>query len=117
LARRLLVWPVGYPQSPFINRGAFLNLSLQADETITIHGILVPVSWNTSGEILCVAVSTFDEKEYRIAGDDATRQWHEYLNREISIQGQPFLSGVEQWITVQSFYVDQSAPDAGPNDI
>ena len=94
-----------------------MNLSLQADETITIHGILVPVSWNTSGEILCVAVSTFDEKEYRIAGDDAARQWHEYLNREITIQGQPFSNGVEQWITVHSFHVDQSAQDAGPNDI
>jgi hypothetical protein len=117
LARRLLVWLVGCPLSLFINRGAFLNLSLQADGTITIHGILVPVSWNTSGEIMCVAVSTFDEKEYRIADDDATRQWQEYLNREISIQGQPFSNGVEQWITVHSFHVDQSAQDAGPNDI
>ena len=94
-----------------------MNLSLQADETITIHGILVPVSWNTSGEILCVAVSTFDEKEYRIAGGDAARQWQDYLNREIAIQGRPFFNGIDQWITVQSFHVDQSAQDAGPNDI
>jgi hypothetical protein len=106
LARRLLLWAIDYPLSPFINRGAFLDLSLQTDDTITIHGILVPVSWTTSGEIVCMAVSTFDEKEYRIAGDEAAGQWRDYLNREVSIQGRPFLDGVEQWITVQSFHVD-----------
>jgi hypothetical protein len=85
-----------------------LDLSLQTEKTITVHGILVPVSWNTSGEIVCLAVSTFDEKEYRIAADDAAGQWRDYLNREIAIQGRPFLNGVEQWITVQSFRVVQS---------
>lgn len=82
-----------------------MDLSLRADETITIHGILVPVSWNTSGQIVCMAVSTFDEKEYRIAGADAADRWRDYLNREVAIQGQPFRDGVEQWITVQSFHV------------
>lgn len=91
-----------------------MDLSLQSYETITIHGILVPVSWNTSGEIVCVAVSTFDEKEYRIAGDEAAGQWREYLNREITIQGRPFHNGVEQWITVQSFHLTRSAQDAEP---
>ena len=97
--------PVDYPPLPFINRGAFLDFSLQADETITIHGILVPVSWNAAGEIVCLAVSTFDEKEFRIAGDDAADRLRDYLNREVAIQGRPFRSGVEQWITVQSFHV------------
>ena len=94
-----------------------MNISIQADDTITIHGILVPVSWNTSGEIVCVAVSTFDEKEYRIAGDHAADQWRDYLNQEISIHGQPFFNGAEQWITVQSFHIDQTGPNADPNDI
>jgi hypothetical protein len=108
LAQRLLVFPIDSTPSLFINRGVFLDLSLQADETITIHGILVPVSWNASGEIVCVAVSTFDEKEYRIAGHDAAGQWQDHLNREVAIQGQPFQRGVQQWITVQSFDIIQS---------
>lgn len=82
-----------------------MDLSLQAGETITIHGILVPVSWNTSGDIVSVALSTFDEKEYRIACDDVPDRWRDYLNREIAIQGRPFKHGVEQWIAVQSFYI------------
>lgn len=82
-----------------------MDLSLRADETISIHGILVPVSWNTSGQIVCVAVSTFDEKEYRIADADSADRWRDYLSREVAIQGLPFRNGVEQWITVQSFHV------------
>ena len=84
-----------------------MDLLLQTGETITIHGILVPVSWNTSGEIVCVAVSTFDEKEYRIAGDDVVSRLGAYLNREIAIQGRTFQNGMEQWITVQSFCLVQ----------
>jgi hypothetical protein len=111
----LLPWLIGYPPSPFINRGAFLDLSLQADETITVHGILVPVSWNTSGEIVRIAVSTFDEKEYRIAGDQAAGRWQDHLNREVAIQGRPFRNGVEQWITVLSFHVIKSVQNTEPN--
>ena len=93
-----------------------MDLSLQADQTITIHGILVPVSWNTSGEIVRVAVSTFDEKEYRIADDDAAGRWRDHLNREVAIQGRPFRNGIEQWITVLSFQVIQSAHNMEPNN-
>jgi hypothetical protein len=108
LARRLLVLPIDTTPSSFIYRGALLDLSLQADETITINGVLVPVSWNPSGEVVCVAVSTFDEKEYRLAGHDAADQWQDHLNREVSIQGRPFQRGVEQWIAVRAFHIIQS---------
>jgi hypothetical protein len=85
-----------------------LDLLFQADETIAINGVLVPVSWNKAGEVVCVAVSTFDEKEYRIADPEAASQWQDYLNREVAIQGRAFKRGLEQWITVQSFRIIQS---------
>jgi hypothetical protein len=91
---------------------SYLDLLLQAAATITINGILVPVSWNKAGEVTGVAVSTFDEKEYRIADDDGPSQWQDYLNREVSIQGRPFQRGVEQWIAVQSFRI--VPPGQGP---
>ena len=87
----------------------------QADPIITINGVLVPVSWNAAGKVVCVAVSTFDEKEYRIADHDASDQWQEHLNREVSIRGQPFRRGVEQWITVQSFHIIESGSNPDPN--
>ncbi len=98
---------------PPINKGVFpLNITSQKIDTITINGILVPVSWNSSGQVVCVAVSTFDEKEYRIADLDTLSQWQNYLNREISVHGRPYQRGIEQWITVQSFHVIESAPHA-----
>jgi len=99
-----------------INKGVFpLNISIQEFDTITINGILVPVSWNSSGQVVCVAVSTFDEKEYRIADRDASIQWQDHLNREVSVHGRPYQRGIEQWIAVQSFHVIESAPQAELN--
>jgi hypothetical protein len=92
-----------------------LDRSSQANGTITINGILVPVSWNSSGQVVSVAVSTFDEKEYRIAGQDAADLWQDALNREVTVQGQPYQRGIEQWISVQSFYIIESVPHAELN--
>ena len=87
-----------------------MDTSTPSTETITINGVLVPVAWNPSGRIVCVAVSTFDEKEYRIAGLAESDQWRDYLNKAVSIHGQPYRCGIEQWITVQSFQVIETIP-------
>ena len=117
IIRWLLFWHGGCSESgcrlSYINKGVFpLDRSSQENDTISINGILVPVSWNSSGQVVCVAVSTFDEKEYRIAEHDASSQWQDYLNLEVSVQGQPFQRGIEQWISIQSFHVIESAPHA-----
>jgi hypothetical protein len=98
-----------------LTRAFPLNPPSRSNASITINGVLVPVAWNSSGHVTCVAVSTFDEKEYRIAGPEASNQWQDYLNREISVQGLPFQRGMEQWITVQAFRVIQPTPQAEPN--
>jgi hypothetical protein len=89
----------------------------RSNASITINGVLVPVAWNSAGHVTCVAVSTFDEKEYRIDGPEASNQWRDYLNREVSVQGLPYYRGIEQWITVQTFHVVQADPQAEPNKI
>jgi hypothetical protein len=99
-----------------INRGVLpLDRLSQESDTITINGILLPVSWNSSGGVVCVAVSTFDEKEYRICDHDASNQWQDYLNREVSVQGRPYRRGIEQWIAVEFFHVIESVPHAELN--
>lgn len=92
-----------------------MEISSQVGDAITINGVLVPVSWTPSGGIVCVAVSTFDEKEYRIADQDSTDKWQDYLNREVFVRGRPFQRGIEQWITVQSFHIIESFPHAELN--
>ena len=87
-----------------------MNSSANSNAPITINGILVPVAWNSAGQVVCTAVSTFDEKEYRIADQETSDQWQVYLNRQVSVRGRPYLRGIEQWITVQSFHVIDSEP-------
>lgn len=92
-----------------------MNILSQEIDTITINGILVPVSWNSSGQVVCMAVSTFDEKEYRIADHDASSQWQDHLNREVSVHGRPYQRGIEQWIAVRSLHVIESGSGAALN--
>ena len=43
-------------------------------EDTVLEGVLVPVEWGPSGEVLDVGLMTFDENEYRI--DSATTRDH-----------------------------------------
>lgn len=90
-------------------------MTAHEDRTITINGILVPVSWDSSGRVMCVAVSTFDEKEYRIDDLDASSRWQEYLNREVTVLGRSYQRGVYQWIIVQSLQIVDSGQDVELN--
>jgi hypothetical protein len=110
LARRLL--GVNRTGGHLSQKANSLNLSDPPNETITINGVLVPVAWNPSGRVVCVAVSTFDEKEYRIACHDDADQWRDYLNHEVAVSGRPYQRGPEQWITVQSFHFMDRTPPA-----
>ncbi len=62
-----------------------------------------------------MAISTFDEKEYRIADQDASILWQDYLNRAVTVQGKPSQRGIEQWICVESFQILESVPHAELN--
>ncbi len=60
-----------------------------------------------------MAVSTFDEQEYRIDENSASSLWQECLNREVTVRGRLYQSGIYQWITVQSFQIIESGPETG----
>jgi len=47
-------------------------------EEIALEGVLIPVDWGPSGEILGVGLMTFDEDEYRI--DSATARDHRLMS-------------------------------------
>lgn len=69
----------------------------------TIIGILIPVAWTSSGEITCLAVATFDEKEYRLAAGEKVDQWQGRRGQMLSVQGVPYEKNGFQWFSVHSF--------------
>jgi hypothetical protein len=94
-------------------KGFPLKIRPQPNETIVIRGIIVPAGWSANGQIICVAVATFDEKEYRIAENDAIEQWRYDLNKAVEIQGRPYKRGIEQWLAIHAFHFIETVSQTG----
>ncbi len=53
----------------------------------TLKGILLPVEWDDKGRITAVALSTADEKEYRIIEDEKGKQLISLVREELELTG------------------------------
>jgi len=56
-------------------------------EEIIIRGIIIPAGWDEKGNIIAIAVSTFDEDVYHIENDDSGRQLMPLIREEVEIKG------------------------------
>jgi len=56
-------------------------------EEIIIRGIIIPAGWDEKGNIIAIAVSTFNEEVYHIENDDRGRQLMPFIREEVEIKG------------------------------
>jgi hypothetical protein len=56
-------------------------------EEIIIRGIIIPAGWDEKGNIIAIAVSTFDEDVYHIENDDRGSQLMPFIREEVEIKG------------------------------
>jgi hypothetical protein len=56
-------------------------------EEIIIRGIIIPAGWDEKGNIIAIAVSTFDEDVYHIENDDRGNQLMPLIREEVEIKG------------------------------
>jgi hypothetical protein len=56
-------------------------------EVIMIQGIVIPTDWDEKGNIIDIAVSTFDEDVYHIENDERGRQLMSLIREEVEIKG------------------------------
>lgn len=54
---------------------------------IMIRGIVIPSAWDEKGNIIAIAVSTFDEDIYHIENDERGRQLMPLIREEVEIKG------------------------------
>lgn len=70
-------------------------------DRVVLEGVLIPVAWRPSGEVLDVGLMTFDEDEYRIASgtrDDLC----EHLREHVRLSG---VLGPDRTVTVDRMEV------------
>jgi hypothetical protein len=56
-------------------------------QTTTIHGIVIPVAWNEKGDVISVAIATYNEENYWVENNVKGQQLFSLLRKRVVISG------------------------------
>jgi hypothetical protein len=54
---------------------------------VTIRGIVIPADWDEKGNVVAVAVSTYDEVEYLIENHEKEKELKAFIREEVEVSG------------------------------
>jgi hypothetical protein len=54
---------------------------------ITIRGILVPADWDERGNVVSLALSTYDEVEYLVEDHEKEKELKAFIREEVEVRG------------------------------
>ena len=60
---------------------------METTEIITIHGIIIPVAWNEKGDVISVAIATYNEGKYLVENNVKGQQLFSLLRKRVVIDG------------------------------
>jgi hypothetical protein len=54
---------------------------------VTIRGIVIPADWDEKGNVVAVAVSTYDEVEYLIENNEKGKELKAFIREKVEVSG------------------------------
>ena len=54
---------------------------------VTIRGIVIPTDWDEKGNVVAIAVSTYDEVEYLIENNEKEEELKGFIREEVEVCG------------------------------
>ncbi len=63
------------------------NMVYPDEKPITIRGLVIPVDWDEKGNVVGVAISTFDENEYLVDRDEESEGLLSIIREEVQVSG------------------------------
>ena len=54
---------------------------------VTIRGIVIPADWDEKGNVVAVAVSTYDEAEFLIENQGKEKEMKAFIREEVEVSG------------------------------
>ena len=55
--------------------------------TVRIRGIITPADWDERGNVIGLAISTFDEKEYLVENNRKGEGLYSFIRKEVEVSG------------------------------
>ena len=77
-------------------------------ETTTIRGILIPDVWNEKGDVISVAIVTYNEQKYQVEADIKGQQLLSLLRKRVVVNGTLTSHDNINVIEVDNFQQDNS---------
>ena len=77
-------------------------------QTTTIHGIVIPVAWNEKGDVISVAIATYNEEKYLVENNVKSQQLFFLLRKRVVIDGVLATRDKIKSIDINSFREDTS---------
>ena len=81
---------------------------MELTETTTICGIVIPSAWNEKGEVISVAIATYNERKYLVEDNIKGRQLLSLLRKRVVVKGILARRNINNVIEVDSFEEDKS---------
>ena len=77
-------------------------------QTTTIRGIVIPVAWNEKGDVISVAIVTYNEEKYLVENNVKGQQLFSLLRKRVVIDGGLVARDEIKAIEINSFQEDTS---------
>ena len=82
------------------------DMSKKKKEPVTVHGLIIPIEWDAKGNVITIALSTFDEDEYLIEQDEMGERLMSFLRQGISLSGSYRLRGGRKILRVTDYRLE-----------
>ena len=77
-------------------------------QTTTISGIVIPVAWNEKGDVISVAIVTYNEEKYLVEDNVKGQQLFSLLRKRVVIDGGLVIRDKIKAIEINNFREDTS---------
>lgn len=81
---------------------------MDTTETITIRGIVIPAAWNEKGDVVSVAIATYNEGKYLVENSVKGQQLFSFLRKRVVIVGGVVTRDKLKTIEINNFREDTS---------
>lgn len=77
-------------------------------ETTSINGIVIPAAWNEKGEVILIAIATYNEGKYLVEDNIKGRELFSLLRKRVVVNGSLTRRDTINAIAVDNFQEDHS---------
>ena len=76
---------------------------LKNKRPVKLRGIVIPIDWDSEGNVLAVALSSYDESNYIVETNPNDMEFLNYLQKEVEITGTIGVKDGQKMILAHSF--------------